>query len=650
MKFLIHGNAPFVKSGYGVQVALLADRLDALGHEVAVSSTYGQQGAAGTWTTTSGRPITVYPCGYEINGNDVVHGHALHHFDGDPLDGWIITLLDVWALRTPLLADFNVASWCPVDHFPTPPEVVDYFKRTGATPIAMSRFGERLLFDAGLDPVYIPLSVDTKVMQPTPTVRTASGILSARALLDIPRDAFCVGMVAMNKGWARDRKGFNEAFRAFGAFWQDHPEAILYLHAEKFGGAEGINLVELAQHCAIPEHAIRWVDQYAYRLGVPPGMMAATYTAVDVLLAPSHGEGFCVPLLEAQACGTPVICTDFSSQPELVGSGWLVSGQPEWDPSQRASYVCPFVDEIVNALEKAHAADLPAMIEPAARFAAMYDTDAVFEDFWLPFLASLEPQESEPPSYEREPIGERDAIAVIVPAMRPENMARLYRSFAETNDGAARLVVVADEGSALYGEADVALQLATADDLVTLLSGEGDPRDSTYAEKVNTAFSSTTEPWVLLVGDDVEFKPGWIEEARKLSDRYDVIGTNDSSNGVKNPDVAAGRHSDHSFFRRAYVDTLGACLDGPGVLAPECYGHWFVDKEQIGLAKARGVFAPCLSSIVEHHHPGYDGREDLRQADPVYMRAIECAEADRRLWQSRAPLVEMQRVSRGKPR
>ena len=90
-----------------------------------------------------------------------------------------------------------------------------------------------------------------------------------------------VGMVAMNKGWARDRKGFNEAFRAFGQFWKQHPEAILYLHAEKFGGAEGINLVELLQHASVPDHAVRWVDQYAYRLGTPPEVMAAMYSAFD---------------------------------------------------------------------------------------------------------------------------------------------------------------------------------------------------------------------------------------------------------------------------------------------------------------------------------------------------------------------------------
>lgn len=610
MKFLVHGNGPHVSTGYGVQVAQLVQRLKAAGHNPAVSCTYGQEGALGSW-----RDITLYPRGYEANSNDIIHGHALHHFGGDELGGWIITVLDVWALPNPLLADFNVAAWCPVDHFPAPPSVIDFFKRNGATPIAMSRFGERQLFEAGLDPVYIPLSVDTKVMRPTPTFERGGKTVTGREHLGIPEDAFVVGMVAMNKGWARDRKGFNEALRAFGAFWQSHPDAILYLHSEMLGMAEGINLEELLAHASVPESAVRWVDQYAYRLGVPQGVMAATYTAMDVLLAPSHGEGFCVPLIEAQACGTPVIATNFSAQPELVGAGWLVGGQEEWDPAQHASYLCPSISDIIEKLEVAYAARGDAELSlNAVDFASSYDADAVFENHWKPFLATLEPATVEP----KDPIGD---VAVIVPAMRPENMGRLRDSFNATNDGTATLHEVWD--------------------------AEGEPT-TTFAEKVNAGFAATTASWVLLVGDDVEFKPGWLEAARAVSADADVIGTNDTDGQVRNPDVAAGRHADHFFVRRSYVEEHGACLDGPGVLAPTVFAHWYVDKEIVEMAKARGVFKPCLDSVVVHHHPGYAGDEAARQADPVYMRAVANADADAKTFRSRLPLVQMQRVSRSK--
>jgi glycosyltransferase involved in cell wall biosynthesis len=640
-RFLIHGNAPHVKTGYGVQIAQLAERL-APEHEVAVSCTYGQQGATGTWVSPStGQPVRLYPAGYEVNGNDVIHNHALHFFDTDPLNGWLITLLDVWCLQNPRLADFNIAAWCPVDHFPAPPDVLKFFHRTGAVPVAMSRFGERLLFAAGLNPVYIPLSVDTKVMKPTPTLEVDGKRVTARELLGIPHDAFCVGMVAMNKGWARDRKGFNEALRAFGAFHRAHPNAVLYLHADKYGAAEGINLVELADHAGVPQHAIAWVDQYAYRLGLPAEMMAATYTAMDVLLAPSHGEGFCVPLIEAQACGTPVIASDFSAQSELVGAGWLVDGQPEWDPAQHASYIVPFIDHIVARLEQAYTSDLAGMQANAVAFASRYDADRVFVEHWQPFLATLTTN-PEPVELDRAPIPTGDnAVAVVVPVMnRPDNVRPLVESLIATTKEANVYFICDPDDQA---EIDAVTAMVKSTKAVHLILSQ---RGHTYAVKTNVAYEHTDEPWLFVCGDDVRFHDGWIEEARKLSDRFDLIGTNDTTGPVKNPDVADGSHADHWFVRRSYVDTYGASLDGPGTVTPECYEHWWVDREVVGLAKARNVFTPCLASVVEHLHPGYDGKP----RDATYMKAMDAAEVDQKTFESRRPLIEMQRTSRGKIR
>jgi glycosyltransferase involved in cell wall biosynthesis len=630
VKILIHSNGPHVSTGYGVQCALLAEHLRNAGHEVAISCTYGQQGATGSW-----RGIPLYPVGYEVNSNDVIHNHAMHWFDGDPSKGWIITILDVWCLVNPLLKEFNVAAWVPVDHFPVPQDVLKFFHRTDAVPVAMSEFGKRELLNAGLNPICIPLGVDTSRMKPTPEIEIDGNRVTARQLFDLPDDAFVVGMVAMNKGWARDRKGFNEAFRAFGAFWKKHPEAVLFMHSEKLGGAEGINLVELAQHAAIPEHAIVWVDQYAYRLGMSAEMLAAAYTAMDVLLAPSHGEGFCVPLIEAQACGTPVVASHFSAQPELIGAGYTVMGQPEWDPAQHASYIVPFIADIVAKLEEVYAQPRGRVVE-AVEFAQRYDFTRLFDEQWRPFLAELEaPAEVLP--LEREPIPERGGVAILVPVMRrPENVAPLVESWRDAGD--VELYFVCDEGD--REEIDA----VHAAGLEPLLSNRG----PSFAQKINSGLEQTSEPWVFVCGDDVRFHNGWLHEARKVSDRFDVIGTNDTTGQVKNPEVAAGRHADHFFVRRAYVEKYGACLDGPGVLAPEAYRHWYTDKEIVQLAKARGVFTPCLTSIVEHLHPGYDGNEAARDADPAYRVASEHGEQDRRTFLQRLPLIEMQRTTRAK--
>ncbi len=47
--------------------------------------------------------------------------------------------------------------------------------------------------------------------------------------------------------------------------------------------------------------------------------LADSYRAADLLVIPSTHEGFCVPVMEAMACGLPVITARTSALPETVG-------------------------------------------------------------------------------------------------------------------------------------------------------------------------------------------------------------------------------------------------------------------------------------------------------------------------------------------
>ncbi len=47
------------------------------------------------------------------------------------------------------------------------------------------------------------------------------------------------------------------------------------------------------------------------------------YSLADLFAYPSHYEGFGIPVIEAMACGTPVVCADNSSLPEVAGSSAL---------------------------------------------------------------------------------------------------------------------------------------------------------------------------------------------------------------------------------------------------------------------------------------------------------------------------------------
>lgn len=56
---------------------------------------------------------------------------------------------------------------------------------------------------------------------------------------------------------------------------------------------------------------------------IPEDDLVHIYNLADLLLMPSYYEGFGLPILEAQACGTPVITGNVSSMPEVAGNGAL---------------------------------------------------------------------------------------------------------------------------------------------------------------------------------------------------------------------------------------------------------------------------------------------------------------------------------------
>lgn len=57
---------------------------------------------------------------------------------------------------------------------------------------------------------------------------------------------------------------------------------------------------------------------------VPHDELPALLTAARLFLLPSLYEGFGLPVLEAMACGTPVICSNVSSLPEVVGDAAIL--------------------------------------------------------------------------------------------------------------------------------------------------------------------------------------------------------------------------------------------------------------------------------------------------------------------------------------
>jgi glycosyltransferase involved in cell wall biosynthesis len=68
---------------------------------------------------------------------------------------------------------------------------------------------------------------------------------------------------------------------------------------------------------------------------IPDSDLNTLYSAAESFAFPSHYEGFGLPVLEAMACGTPVVASRASSLPEVVGDAGM-QVDPD-DPERLAS-------------------------------------------------------------------------------------------------------------------------------------------------------------------------------------------------------------------------------------------------------------------------------------------------------------------------
>lgn len=214
-----------------------------------------------------------------------------------------------------------------------------------------------------------------------------------------------------------------------------------------------------------------------------------------------------------------------------------------------------------------------------------------------------------------------DEVAVVVPVLgRPQNAAPFVESLRASEADSARLYVVADEDDT----DTITAWLATGTRVIVRAGSRG-----TFAEKVNLGFARTDEPWLFLVGDDVVFHPGWLQAARSVerTSKAKVIGTND----LANPRVQSGTHAVHFFVERRYVLDRGASFDGPGVLAPECYRHCYVDDEIVLVARLHDLWSPCLTAVVEHRHPVWGTAPD----DATYELGRRRKRLDEMTWDAR---------------
>jgi glycosyltransferase involved in cell wall biosynthesis len=115
-------------------------------------------------------------------------------------------------------------------------------------------------------------------------------------------------------GIYRPRKNHATLIKAFKCFLQNGGDAQLVIAGPLEAGAN--ELAELARKLDIP-------DRVRFTGFIDDSDLCALYTGARAYACPSLYEGFGFTILEAMACGTPVVCSRAASLPEVGGNAAL---------------------------------------------------------------------------------------------------------------------------------------------------------------------------------------------------------------------------------------------------------------------------------------------------------------------------------------
>jgi len=261
---------------------------------------------------------------------------------------------DVEALNDFAKLNIPYVLYAVIDGFPIPKRDIRFYNwiNKHGRVITFSKFAHNLI-----DSEYIPHTIDLDFFKP----------------MNLKKEKLTIGCVAT----CTERKSPYMLMKTYKRLKDKYGDEIQFIYHSR-------NITPLIANF-ITENKLKIIDTSK----IP---MNEIYNLIDIFVLPTRGEAFGLPLLEAQACGVPVVTTDYTTGPELVkGHGELVSGTAKtYCNLCGVPRLIPDEEELFNKVCKL--IDNPSLRERYSKesliFAKDYDTNKWKAD-WLKIISSI---------------------------------------------------------------------------------------------------------------------------------------------------------------------------------------------------------------------------------------------------------------------
>jgi len=311
MKIAILSDSPMLPTGYSNQAKQLTKYLADKGHEIHWFAN-GYSGATLDHVKFDDGTEFNFKI-YGAGAGDAYFNKTLTTLLRQIKPDRFIVLLDTFMLF-PWFLNLDTAPaktffWFPSDGGGGLPAGCESILRKVNCPVAMARYGQKQVKDYyGLDVAHIPHGLDKNRFYQLPEADR----LELKKKWGF-QDKFVIGVVARNQ----PRKALDRTIKGMKLIAEKIPNAVLFLHLDpKDVAQQAFQIPNLVKKYGLENRVI--YSGMEWHKGFGWDKMNEVYNVMDMFLLTTTGEGFGIPIIEAMACGVPVLATDYTTTPELV--------------------------------------------------------------------------------------------------------------------------------------------------------------------------------------------------------------------------------------------------------------------------------------------------------------------------------------------